>query len=242
VLTVQSSMAGLLPSRNEALPHSQNNMRDTPSPAERPGLHPDDSPCPFRDAAGTQTLSGATAKIDYRGVYHLDGSRCPMFTLTRSGSRSPTDSDSSVTGPPCSHPTDPTFATKGSDSESVDTNVEEGAVFDGLTATNIDADWFYDYLYPFIRLAYGPQTLLDSIKDKDDPVLKYIEWGDMLATVLQKISDSEAEDVLDKYRAAVLQDAQSGAFAVKLARQGMTFGVMSWILCEAKKKGSLVVK
>jgi hypothetical protein len=64
----------------------------------------------------------------------------------------------------------------------------------------------------------------------------------MLATVLQKISDGEAEDVLDKYRAAVLEDARSDAFAVKLARQGMKFGVILWILCEARKKGSLVVK
>jgi hypothetical protein len=177
MLIVPPSMAGQPPSRNEALLQPGNIIRDTSSPTETSGLHPDGSSCPFWDAAGVQSLSDVTAKVDYRGIYHLDGSRCPMFTLTRSGSQSQssTDSDSCITGPSRTRPCDATFATKGNDSESVDTNVEEGAVFDGLTASNIDADWFYDHLYPFIREAYGKQTLLSCIKDKLDPVLKYIE-------------------------------------------------------------------
>jgi len=62
----------------------------------------------------------------------------------------------------------------------------------------------------------------------------------MLATVLEKVSNGE--DVLDQYRYAVMRDDQSHEFAVRLARQGMEFGVMMWVLCEAKMKGSLDTK
>lgn len=146
-------------------------MRDTPSPTKPPGLHPDDSRCSFWNATGNHALNAASAKVSQGVIYHQDDTRCPMFTITRSGSQSPTDSDSSTSGFLGIATTEGIFHNQGSDPETVDTDVEQESVFNNFTARNVDKHWIYDALWPFIQTAYGPQTLLDSIKNKQSSIL-----------------------------------------------------------------------
>ena len=82
--------------------------------------------------------------------------------------------------------------------------------------------------------------MLDSIKAKEDSILTVIEQADMLAAVLHKVESGE--EVLEKYLKAVLRDDMADEFSLRLKRQGMDFGVTLWVLCEARKKGSLDTK
>jgi hypothetical protein len=161
-------------------PPSDNDMQDAPPIDNDSGLHPNGTRCPFFHARGDQALSPATAKVDQRGIYHPDGTRCPMFAFLKPKRRSAYGDSSSSEDADTAVRTSNTA--QGSDSNSIDTDVELESVLDSLTVPNINSGWIQDSLFPFLRKAYGQQTLVDGIKDNS--ILRALEQADMLAAVM----------------------------------------------------------